>query len=261
MEIPLIWIDCALRYAIRVENLLCCETNMPRRPRLVARDVPLHIIQRGNNRQNCFFSDSDYLVYLDLLSRGAKNAKCAVHAYVLMTNHVHILATPHDEQGPGTMMKAVGERYVRYLNQRCGRSGTLWDGRYRSCLVEDETYLLVCHRYIELNPVRAGMVSHPSLYRWSSHRCNAYAEADLLITPHRLFTSLDKDASARRHAYRQLFAESVKQSDIALLRDATNNNFACGSVKFHETMAEVLGRQVARLSSTPRASEFIPHEN
>lgn len=223
---------------------------MPRRPRLVVRDIPLHIIQRGNNRQKSFFTDSDYLVYLDLLCRGAKSARCAVHAYVLMTNHVHILATPQDEHGPGMMMKAVGERYVRYLNERYGRSGTLWDGRYRSCLIEDETYLLVCHRYIELNPVRAGMVSHPSLYRWSSHKCNAHAETDQIITPHRLFTSLHSDELARRHAYRELFSVAVKHSDVAQLRDATNNNYACGSAKFYETMGRLLGRQVARVAST-----------
>ena len=223
---------------------------MPRRPRLVAPDVPLHIIQRGNNRQLCFYTDADYLVYLDLLCRGAKSAKCAVHAYVLMSNHVHILTTPQDEQGPGSMIKAVGERYVRYLNQRCGRSGTLWDGRYRSCMVDDETYLLVCHRYIELNPVRAGMVRDPALYRWSSHRCNAHGESDRLVTPHRLVTDLGSDQHARLHAYRSLFTGAPNDGDIARLRDATNNNYAFGSTGFTEAMAQLLGRQVARTSST-----------
>jgi putative transposase len=163
---------------------------MPRRPRLVVADVPLHIIQRGNNRNNCFFSNSDYLVYLDLLRRSAAAASCRVHAYVLMSNHIHILASPATQSAAGSMMKAIGERYVRYVNQSYGRSGTLWEGRYHSCLVQDETYLLVCHRYIELNPVRAGMVTTPSLYEWSSHRCNAYGNADAIITPHPIFTSL-----------------------------------------------------------------------
>jgi putative transposase len=233
---------------------------MPRRPRLVVPDVPLHIIQRGNNKQACFFIDSDYLVYLDLLRRGAKSAKCMVHAYVLMSNHIHILATPQDERGPGNMMKAVGERYVRYLNERCGRSGTLWDGRYRSCLIHDETYLFVCHRYIELNPVRAGMVEHPSLYRWSSYRCNAHAETDLIITPHNLVTALANDTLARSHAYRQLFSGSEKEHELLQLRDATNSNYACGNIEFHEAMGQLLGRQVVRISSASRKSGHRPVE-
>ncbi len=220
---------------------------MPRRPRLVVDNVPLHIIQRGNNRQHCFFSESDYLVYLDLLRRGAESAKCKVHAYVLMTNHVHLLVTPEYADGPASMMKAVGERYVRYLNERCGRSGTLWDGRYRSCLVDDETYLFVCHRYIELNPVRAGLVRAPSLYRWSSHRCNAYADPDPIISPHKLVTALGDDPFARMHAYRQLFDSADRSEEVAAVRDATNYNYACGSVLFHEKMADILGRQVARI--------------
>ena len=224
--------------------------HMPRRPRLVVPNVPLHIIQRGNNRQNCFFTDSDNLVYLDLLRRAAQNAQCKVHAYVLMSNHVHILATPHDEQGPGSMMKAVGERYVRYLNERYRRSGTLWDGRYRSCLIEDDTYLLVCHRYIELNPVRAGLVAHPSLHRWSSHRCNAYAEPDPIVAPHSIVTALGSEPFERMHAYRQLFASTLQEQEISQIREATNSNYACGSINFRETMEQTLGRQVARRSST-----------
>jgi len=227
---------------------------MPRRPRLVAADIPLHIIQRGNNRNCCFFTDSDYLVYLDLLRHGATTARCRIHAYVLMSNHVHILASPEHQSAPGTMMKALGERYVQYVNQRYKRSGTLWDGRFKSCLVQDETYLLVCHRYIELNPVRAGMVTNPGLYPWSSHRCNAYGNADPTITPHPIFTSLGKDNFSREHAYRGLFAEPLKDPDIAHLRDATNYNYTFGSTGFSETMAKLLGRQVARIAS-PRRPE------
>ncbi len=221
---------------------------MPRRPRLVVDNVPLHIIQRGNNRQKCFFEESDYLVYLDLLKRGTASAKCEVHAYVLMSNHVHLLVTPKDECGPGLMMKAVGERYVRYFNGRYGRSGTLWDGRYRSCLVHDETYFLVCHRYIECNPVRAGMVADPSLYRWSSHRCNALQQPDAIITQHPIVAALGEDADRRTFAYRELFSRPQHDQEIAKLRDATNNNYACGSKEFEEKMAEKLGRQVARVN-------------
>ena len=221
---------------------------MPRRPRLVLRDVPLHIIQRGNNRQKCFLTDSDYLVYLDLLRRGAAGAACDIHAYVLMSNHVHLLVTPTDDVGPGMMMKAVGERYVRYFNERHGRSGTLWDGRFRSCLIQDESYFLVCHRYIELNPVRAGMVTEPSQYRWSSHRCNAFAEPDCLITQHPMLAELGKDTFSRTRAYMDLFSMPEHEDEIAQLRDATNHNYAFGSPDFAERMEQVLGRQVARMN-------------
>ena len=227
---------------------------MPRRPRLVVRDIPLHIIQRGNNKQQCFFSDSDHLIYLELLRRGASRAGCSVHAYVLMSNHVHILVTPSDEYGPARMMKAVGERYVRYLNERCQRTGTLWDGRYRSCLVHDESYLLVCHRYIELNPVRAGMVGHPSLYPWSSHHCNAYGRTDPIITPHSLISALGKDVQARNHAYRQFFSGGETKEELAQLRHATNSNYACGNIAFHEAMEKLLGRRVARIAPSPKKS-------
>jgi putative transposase len=223
---------------------------MPRRPRLVVPDIPLHIIQRGNNRQNCFYNDSDNLVYLDLLRRAAGGAQCKIHAYVLMSNHVHLLTTPSDENGPASMMKAVGERYVRYLNERYRRTGTLWDGRYRSCLIEDDSYLLVCHRYIELNPVRAGMVTHPSLYRWSSHQCNAYAQPNPMITPHGIMERLGADPFARMNAYRQLFSDALNEQQIAKIRDATNYNYACGSINFREAMESMLGRQVSRRSAT-----------
>lgn len=227
---------------------------MPRRPRLVAADIPLHIIQRGNNRSKCFFENSDYLVYLDLLERSAVAARCRIHAYALMSNHVHILASPVDPDGPGSMMKALGERYVQYVNRRYNRSGTLWDGRFKSCLVQDDTYLLVCHRYIELNPVRAGMVSDPGMYRWSSHRRNAYCQRDPVITPHPIFSSLGEDDFSRAHRYRGLFAETLPDSTLAHLRDATNYNYTFGSKGFCIDMAEQLGRQVDRISSTRHAA-------
>ena len=220
---------------------------MSRHPRIVLPGVPLHIIQRGNNRNACFFCKADYQADLSLLASFSRSCACPIHAYVLMTNHVHVLVTPEDVDGPASMMKAVGERYVRYLNERCGRSGTLWDGRYRSCLIDDDTYLFICHRYIELNPVRAGMVRDPSLYRWSSHRCNAYADPDPIISPHKLVAALGDDTFARVHAYRQLFDRTDRSEEIAQVRDATNYNYACGSVQFHEKMADALGRQVARI--------------
>lgn len=225
---------------------------MPRRPRLVAPNVPLHIIQRGNNRSNCFFENSDYLVFLDLLRRSSAAESCRIHAYVLMSNHVHLLVSPANERSAGGMMKAIGERYVRYINRRYNRCGTLWQGRFHSCPVQDERYLLVCHRYIELNPVRAGMVSHPSHYQWSSHRNNANGHPDGLITPHPIFDALGTDDFTRACAYRGLFSESLSDNEITRLRDATNYNYAFGSKTFAENLEQELGRQVARVSRTTR---------
>lgn len=223
---------------------------MPRRPRLVAPEIPLHIIQRGNNRQVCFCIDSDYRVYLALLQRGAVRHGCLIHAYVLMTNHVHLLITPRDTDSPGAMMKAAGERYVRYFNKRYNRTGTLWDGRFRSCLVQNDAYLLVCHRYIELNPVRAGMVRDPSLYAWSSHHRNAYNQPDPLVTPHPIFSQLGTDEATRAHAYRELFADQLSHEQLGRIRDATNCNYSFCNTSFAESMAEALGKQVARCNKT-----------
>lgn len=225
---------------------------MPRRPRLVAPDTPLHIIQRGNNRQICFCTDTDFLVYLDLLSRGIVKNNCLLHAYVLMTNHVHLLITPADTRSPGELMKSVGERYVRYFNEQHSRTGTLWDGRYKSCLVQDDAYLLVCHRYIEQNPVRAGMVSEPKLYRWSSHHRNAYNEADTMVTPHAIFDKMGGDEDARARAYRELFFEQTTQRHLRELRDATNANYSFGNTTFSMKMEKALGRQVARVNAKKR---------
>src|SRR5215467_13960820 len=141
---------------------------MPRRARIMLAEVPVHIIQRGHNRDICFFSDRDYKRYLDDLRELAPQFGCAVHAYCLMTNHVHLLLTPQTTDGCGLLMKRLGQCYVQYVNRSYGRSGTLWEGRFRSALVQSERYLLACSRYIELNPVRAAIVRHPSHYRWSS---------------------------------------------------------------------------------------------
>jgi putative transposase len=205
---------------------------MPRRDRLFLPNVPLHIIQRGNNRQKCFVSEADYQKYLSYLSEHADAAACRVHAYVLMGNHVHLLISADDCAAAGSMMKFLGQRYAQYFNWRYHRSGTLWGGRYKSCLVQEETYLLVCQRYIELNPVRAGMVDFPAQYRWSSYRCNAEGKAAPLIRPHPIYCSLGADAAERQGAYRDLFQDALQQQAVDELRAATNNNFALGDQMF-----------------------------
>lgn len=203
---------------------------MPRPRRLVLPSVPLHLIQRGNNRTPCFASRNDYLAYLDMLRECAFDCACAVHAYVLMTNHVHLLLSPADEDSASTMMQRLGRRYVLYFNRRHARTGTLWEGRFRSSLVQDARYLMICHRYIELNPVRAGMVDAPADYPWSSHRANAFGQPDSLLTPHSLYTRLGEDPGARGAAYRHLFSEAIPDETLDQLRQAGHGNRPLGSL-------------------------------
>lgn len=225
---------------------------MPRRARLVLADLPLHIIQRGNNRQPCFAAHADYLVYLDMLRICAETTNCAIHAYVLMTNHVHLLLSPPDSRAPGKLMKSLGERYVPYFNRRHGRTGTLWEGRFHSCLVDDSRYMLLCQRYIELNPVRANMVTHPAGYPWSSYRSNADGDNSVVITPHAMYASLGTDAAARQAAYRALFSV-IPADTLNKVRRATIGNFALGDMTFASEVESALGcRAVAQKSGRPR---------
>ena len=221
---------------------------MPRRPRVVLPHIPLHLIQRGNNRQVCFVADEDYRFYLDWLKEFAGKTGCRVHAYVLMTNHVHLLVSAERGESPGALMKALGQRYVQYFNRTYRRSGTLWEGRYRSCLTQAEDYLLACQRYIELNPVRAGMVEHPGEYRWSSYRANAQGEENPLLTPHETFLALGGDAESRQAAYRELFRHELEPGMVDRIRAATNGNFALGDDRFAEQIGQMLGRRVVRAS-------------
>lgn len=213
---------------------------MPRRPRLTLANVPLHLIQRGNNRQACFVADEDHRFYLDWLGEYAGKAGCRIHAYVLMTNHVHLLVSAERGGAPGEMMKALGQRYVQYFNKTYHRSGTLWEGRYRSCPTQAETYLLACQRYIELNPVRANIVEHPGNYCWSSYRANAQGEVNPLVTPHDLYQALGPNPEARQVAYRELFRYELEPGMVDHIRQATNGNYALGSALFGEQIAAIL---------------------
>jgi putative transposase len=201
---------------------------MPRPIRTVIPDVPLHIIQRGNNRIPCFAHPSDYLVYLDILRECANDSDCAIHAYVLMTNHVHLLLSPGDLEGPSNLMQRLGQRYVQYFNRRHRRTGTLWEGRFRSCLILDTRYLIACHRYIELNPVRAGMTSFPADYIWSSYRTNGLGADSQLLKPHVLYKNLGSDASARQLAYRSFFNTGLSQDMLEEIRYASNSGRSLG---------------------------------
>ena len=217
---------------------------MPRRPRIAVAGVPLHIIQRGNNRQACFFSADDHRLYLEWLAEYAQDSGCAIHAYVLMTNHVHLLLTPADADSAGRLMKRLGQRYVQYVNRSYRRSGTLWEGRYRSCIAQDEAYVLACYRYIEMNPVRAGMVEHPAEYPWSSYASNAQGGGPSWLAAHAQYFALATDEPGRRAAYRQLLRNQLDPELIDQIRQATNGNFALGNDRFKEQIAAALGRRV-----------------
>lgn len=217
---------------------------MPRRARLAIPGIPWHIIQRGNNRTACFYAEQDYRRYLNNLHGMAERFDCAIHAYVLMTNHVHLLLTPKRRDSAGLLMKHLGQRYVQYVNRCYGRTGTLWEGRFRSCLAQSERYLLTCHRYIELNPVRARIVSHPRDYPRSSYRANAEGRFDSLLTPHPEYLRMGRSDSERRRAYRQLFTGHLDPRRIAEIRHATNGNYALGDEKFRSELARMLKRRV-----------------
>jgi len=218
---------------------------MPRRARLSVPGIPWHIIQRGNNRSACFYADEDYSRYLDTLKEQAAKYGCLVHAYVLMTNHVHLLLTPEKETSASLLMKHLGQCYVQYVNRTHRRSGTLWEGRFRSCLIQSEDYVLACYRYIELNPVRANMVNHPRDYRWSSYRVNAEGKQCELVTPNIQFLSLGATEAVRRQAYRGLFEAHMESERIDDIRRSTNGNFVLGDDRFKVEIAAMLKRHVS----------------
>jgi len=219
---------------------------MARLPRLVIPGQPLHLIQRGNNRSATFFADEDYQNYRDSLRQASQRFGCAIHAYVLMTNHVHLLITPDSEQGPARMMQAVGRRYVRYVNGCYRRTGTLWEGRYKSAMIDSEHYLLACSRYIELNPVRAEVVEDPAQYRWSSYRHNAVGRLDPLITPHALYRALGSQPTDQQAAYRALCMIHVEPQTLDEIRRTTNDGTILGHDRFREQIEAALQRRVTR---------------
>ena len=217
---------------------------MPRRARIVVPGIPWHIIQRGNNRSACFYTEDDYHKYLDTLKEQAKKYDCLIHAYCLMTNHIHLLLTPKHKESASLLMKYLGQRYVQYVNKKYKRSGTLWEGRFRSCLTQSEDYVLACCRYIELNPVRAQMVEHPADYPWSSYQMNGKGENSELITPHSEYIRLDKNKGERRKQYRSLFNAHMEPDLINEIRQSTNGNYVLGNEPFKKDVANMLKRRV-----------------
>lgn len=189
---------------------------MPRQARYILSGVPLHVVQRGANRQICFRADSDFQRYWELLLTHSGTYRCKVHAYVLMSNHVHLLLTPAAEFG--RMMKAVGQQYAQYFNLRYRRTGPLWESRYRAHVVQDDAHFLTCQRYIELNPVRAGMCESAGAYHWSSFRSNAEGKRDDVVAPHPTFLALDSATETRRKYYRELFKVAITPAKMDAIR-------------------------------------------
>ena len=232
---------------------------MPRRPRLQLAEVPLHIVQRGINREPCFFAEEDYHCYLHWLEEAARDCRCAIHAYALMTNHVHLLLTPKANGSPARLMQLLGRRYVQYINRFYRRTGSLWEGRYKSSLVQAETYLLACYRYIELNPVRAEMVADPGQYRWSSYRANGLGLPDARLTPHPLYLAQGSSAEERAQAYRALFRPHLDAEAATDIRQALQLGMPIGRDRFAELVCATAG---VRFNSGKRGRpEGKPHSD
>ncbi len=231
---------------------------MARKPRFRVLGIPQHIVQRGNNRQPCFLDDHDRRRYLADLGLALHDHDVDLHAWVLMSNHVHLLATPRADNGVSLMMQALGRRYVRWFNDRHDRSGTLWEGRFRASLVDSEAYLLACMRYIELNPVRANMVARPGDYRWSSFAANALGLADPLVTPHPVYLVLRRTPLERQVAYRRLCNEPLKDHELTAIREAADSELALGRNEFKDRIEAATARSARKRKSGPRSRRDIP---
>jgi putative transposase len=217
---------------------------MPRPARYPLPEVPQHVIQRGNNRQPVFFHEDDYRFYLACLTEAAATHATAVHAYVLMTNHVHLLMTPLRTDSIAKVMQSIGRRYVHYINMTYQRTGTLWEGRYRASLVEAEPYLVACYRYIELNPARAGMVQDPAEYAWSSYRWHALGHPDAVITDHALYLALGNTLQERHMSYRALCQDHLHAGMLQEIRVALHQGRVLGTERFKDSIEAVLARRV-----------------
>ena len=217
---------------------------MARQPRLTVAAYPHHVIQRGNDRQAIVRDDADRTRLLALWQEHAQTFKVAIHAYVVMDNHFHLLVTPETDEGLPLMMQAVGRAYVRYFNLRHQRTGTLWEGRYRSNLIESERYLLACMVYIDLNPVRAGMVDQPADFKWSSYRHCIGQVSDKLVTPHALFWGLGNTPFAREAAYAELVQAGFAQSEKEQLTQSALSGWALGSADFVSALQQSTMRRL-----------------
>ena len=219
---------------------------MARLPRLTVPGYPHHLIQRGNNRQAIFATNADYETLLSMLDEDARRFEVELHAYVLMTNHFHLLVTPATQTGLPSLMQAIGRRYVRYFNQQQGRTGTLWEGRYRSTLIQADRYLLACMVYLDLNPVRAGIAATAKDYPWSSHRHYIGLHDDRLVTPHALWWSLGNTPFAREAGYAELVAAGISTPQQQALTDSALRGWALGAPDYVEELQKRTSRRVTQ---------------
>lgn len=225
---------------------------MPRRHRYCPPGMPMHIIQRGNNRQVCFTSNKDMAAYANWLKEAAEKYGLEIHAWVFMTNHIHLLATPEHPDAVSLVMQYLGRLYVRYFNNRYNRTGTLFEGRFKACPVQQDGYFLVCQRYIELNPVRAHMVNDPAEYVWSSYRTHCFGETVDMWSPHSQYTRLDSDPMERQRCYRELFNLVLEETVIAEIRHAVNTGFVLGTEKFKRQVEQLTGKRQQLLKRGPK---------
>ena len=234
---------------------------MARQPRLILAEVAVHIVQRGNDRMVCFRAPGDYLVYRAELKRLSAKFDCAVHAYCLMGNHVHLLVTPSAAGGCAGLMKELSQGYAHYFNRKYARTGTLWEGRFRSCVAQSARYVLACYRYIELNPVRAGIVAHPGLYPWSSYAANTGVVEDAFLKPHAEFVALASETRPRHNVYRALVDEGIEAQVLDAIRAATYGGYPLAADAFKSSLALPPGRQLERGRAGRRvkpAKESVP---
>ncbi|WP_151704818.1 transposase [Nitrincola alkalilacustris] len=227
---------------------------MARLNRICVPGIPQHIIQRGNNRQACFVTENDFSTYANCLLEASRKYGVEVHAWVFMTNHVHLLATPAAEDSISRMMQSVGRKYVRYFNDTYSRTGTLWEGRFKSCQVETDNYFLTCQRYIELNPVRAGMVRDPAEYHWSSYCSNGRGVQAELWTPHECYLKLGDTQQSRLYRYRDLFRTAISDELMNEIRSTVNKGLAFGNDRFREELEHLTNRRMSVLKPGPKKS-------
>ena len=233
---------------------------MGRHARLVVPDVALHAVQRGNNRQDCFHHATDRLVYLSMLSDAARLRQCAIHAYCLMSNHIHLLFTPPHEQACSLMMRDLGRDYAAYFNRRYERTGSLWERPFKSCLVDCAAYVLACYRYIERNPVRAHMVKQPGDHPWSSYAGNAALRHDSLLTPHPEYAALGLDADSRRRNYAGLLADTDEDTFLSAMREATDAGYPLIGDRLKAKL-EKEGARLTRSKPGPREAPAAVHDD
>lgn len=228
---------------------------LPRRKRDCPAGLPVHIVQRGNNRQVCFADDSDFKAFANWLLEGAIRYEIAIHAWVFMTNHVHLLVTPSYSDSVSRHMQFLGRYYVRYFNFQYKRTGTLFEGRFKSSVVQNRTYFLACQRYIELNPVRAGLVDDPANYNWSSYRSHAFGIAAKMWSPHSEYTALGNSNKTRKAAYRNLFKQEIDGKLIADIRHALNTGLVLGNDKFRNEVEVLTGQRQHHLKRGPKPKQ------